>query len=170
MDGTCGQSTSGPSPTCQCFWRDRTEKAGKLDYRACTCRTQEREESSVLVAGIPLGTTNLSWKLLLEASALTLCPASFRVSNLKYSLCPSRSTGVILRLPSMCPCGTLAGKGPISFPCWLQSEEMQFASCFSDRDCRLKPTLIQRLHLEINKNLCDENVCTPGGSQDEETG
>lgn len=45
---------------------------------------------------------------------------------------------------------------------------MQFASCFSDRDCRLKPTLVQRLHLEINKNLCDENVCTPGSSQDEE--
>lgn len=44
------------------FLRDRTEKAGKLDYRACTCRTQAREGSSVLVAGIPLGTTNLSWK------------------------------------------------------------------------------------------------------------
>lgn len=45
---------------------------------------------------------------------------------------------------------------------------MQFASCFSDRDCRLKPTLVQRLSLEISQNLCDVNVCTPGGSQDEE--
>lgn len=45
---------------------------------------------------------------------------------------------------------------------------MQFASCFSDRVCRLKPTPVQRLRLEINQNLCDANVCTPGGSQDEE--
>lgn len=45
---------------------------------------------------------------------------------------------------------------------------MQFVSFFSDRDCRLKSTLVQRLRLEINRNLCDANVCTPGGSQDEE--
>jgi hypothetical protein len=71
----------------------------------------------------------------------------------------------------MCPCGTLAEKGPISFPAGQsQQKKVKFASCFSDRDCRLKPTLVQRLRLEINKNLCDANVYTPGGSQDEETG
>lgn len=60
-------------------------------------------------------------------------------------------------------------KGQSHFPAGQsQQKEMQFASCFSDRDCRLKPTLVRRLHLEINKNLCDANVCAPGGSQDEE--
>lgn len=60
-------------------------------------------------------------------------------------------------------------KGQSHFPAGQsQQKKMQFASCFSDRDCRLKLTLVQRLRLGISQKLCDANVCTPGGSQDEE--
>lgn len=51
-----------PHQPAKCFCLDRKEKVGRVGYRACTCRKQEREESSILVAGIPLGTSNSSWK------------------------------------------------------------------------------------------------------------
>lgn len=52
-----------PNQPAKCFCFERKGKAGKVGYRACTCRKQKRKESSILVAGIPLVTSNLSWKL-----------------------------------------------------------------------------------------------------------
>lgn len=52
-------------------------KAGKVGYRNGTCRKQEGEERSTLVAGVFLVTSSLSWEiLLLDTSALNLCPPS----------------------------------------------------------------------------------------------
>lgn len=53
----------------------------------------------------------------------------------------------------MCPCGTLGEKVSISFPCWLKSAGENAVCQF--RGCRIKPTLVQRLLLELNKNQCD---------------
>lgn len=53
----------------------------------------------------------------------------------------------------MCPCGTLGEKGSISFSCWLKSAGEN--AVYQFRDCRIKPTLVQRLLLELNKNQCD---------------
>lgn len=45
----------------KCLCLDRKEgKAGKVGYGDCTCRKQEREESSTLVAGIFSVTSSLS--------------------------------------------------------------------------------------------------------------
>lgn len=62
----------------RCLCLDKKEgKAGKLGYRSGTCRKHETEERSTLVAGILLGSSGLSWEiLLLDTSALNLCPPS----------------------------------------------------------------------------------------------
>lgn len=69
-----------PHPPTKCLCLDRELKSGKVGYRDYTCRKQERGERNALVVGILLVTSNLSWQiLLLETSALNLCPPSLSI-------------------------------------------------------------------------------------------
>lgn len=72
----------------KCLCLDKREgKAGKVGDRNGTCRNQEREERSILVAGIFSVTSSLSWEiLLLDTSALNLCPPSLWVGESNHSI------------------------------------------------------------------------------------
>lgn len=124
-------------------------KLTKVGYRACTCRKQKREESSILVAGIPLVTSNLSWKF----CCLKLQPwpsAQHPLDSPTQRILSVLPEVLVLQpgYPARVPVVPWQRKGQFHFPAgWNQQKEMQFVSCFSDRDCRIKPTLL----LELNK-------------------
>lgn len=113
---------------CVCF--ERKGKAGKVGYRAYTCRKQKREESSILVAGIPLVTSNLSWKF----CCLKLQPWPSAQHPSDY---PTQSIlSVLLEVlvscsgyPECVPVVPWERKGQSHFPAgWSQQEKMQFIS------------------------------------------
>lgn len=126
-DGTFGQSTSGPSPTHQMSlpWQKKKEKLSKW-VTGLALVENKREERSTLVAGIPLITLNSRWEILLletyfSPEPLSTIPLDYPTQSI-LSLFPE-----VLALypgyPSMCLCGTLAEKGPISFPAGQSQQE-----------------------------------------------
>lgn len=152
-DGTCGQSTSGPSPTHQMPVLDRKVKAGKVGYRDCTCRKQEKEERNALVWEYPG-----HFKLELGSSAVS----NFSLEPLPTNPLSSPIQSILFLVsevvashpgyPSVCLCSTLAEKGPILFPCWPKSVGVN-AVCYllEKGTVSISLTLVQRLPLELNK-------------------
>lgn len=132
-------------------------KAGKVGYRDCTCRKQEREEGSALVAGVLLVTSNLSW----ENSAVW----NFSPEPLPAIPFESPTQSILLFLvpevvashpgyPHVCLCRSLAEKEPILFSCWPQSVGADAVCYLLERQGLHKQAEHWcRLPLEPNKKL-----------------